>query len=109
MVVENSTDITAACPLTTKSLSCTYKLNSPFEQTRAGNKITTVFGFAGALEFKNGKIQWAFTTNNTTTRTITLAINAEIKLGNVHANIAWNMTMEGGEIKGVTFLLGFSV
>lgn len=80
-----------------------------FEQNRAGNKTTTTFGFAGKLEFKQGSIQWAFTTNNTTTRTITLAVNVDINIGNsTQLDARLNLAMENGQLKGVTFFLGIA-
>ena len=79
-----------------------------FEQNRAGNKKTTTFGFSGKLQFNNnkGSIEWAFTTDNTTTKTITLAINVDINVGAVQLDARLNLTMEGGQTKGVTFFLG---
>ena len=78
-----------------------------FEQNRAGNKTTTTFGFSGQLQFKQGTIQWAFTTDNTTTRTITLAINVDINIGdNTQIDSRLLLQMEGGQMKSVTFFLG---
>ncbi|HKY45005.1 MAG TPA: hypothetical protein VJM50_18080 [Pyrinomonadaceae bacterium] len=79
-----------------------------FEQNRAGNKKTTTFGFSGKLQFNNnkGSIEWAFTTDNTTTKTITLAINVDITVGAVQLDARLNLQMEGGQTKGVTFFLG---
>ena len=80
-----------------------------FEQNRAGNKTTTTFGFSGKLEFKQGSIQWAFTTDNTTTKTITLAINVDINLSNhTQLDARLNLAMENGQLKGVTFFLGIA-
>lgn len=79
-----------------------------FEQNRAGNKTTTTFGFSGKLQFnKNkGSIEWAFTTDNTTSKTITLALNVDINVGDAQIDARLNLTMEGGQMKGVTFFLG---
>lgn len=79
-----------------------------FEQNRAGNKTTTTFGFSGKLQFNQnkGSIEWAFTTDNTTTRTITLAINVDINVGDVQLDARLNLKMEGGQVKGITFFLG---
>ena len=79
-----------------------------FEQNRAGNKKTTTFGFSGKLQFNNnkGSIEWSFTTDNTTTKTITLAINVDINVGEVQLDARLNLQMEGGQMKGVTFFLG---
>lgn len=80
-----------------------------FEQNRAGNRTTTTFGFAGKLEFKSGSIQWAFTTENTTTKTITLAVNVDITIGNnTQLDARLNLAMEGGQLKGITFFLGIA-
>ena len=79
-----------------------------FEQNRAGNKTTTTFGFSGKLQFNGnkGSIEWAFTTDNTTTKTITLAINVDINVGAAQLDARLNLQMEGGQMKGVTFFLG---
>ena len=78
-----------------------------FEQNRAGNRTRTTFGFAGKLEFKAGTIQWAFTTDNTVTRTITLAVNVDINIGDsTQLDARLNLVMEGGQMKGITFFLG---
>jgi hypothetical protein len=78
-----------------------------FEQNRAGNRTRTTFGFAGKLEFKAGTIQWAFTTDNTVTKTITLAVNVDINIGDsTQLDARLNLVMEGGQMKGITFFLG---
>lgn len=79
-----------------------------FEQNRAGNKTTTTFGFSGKLQFNQnkGSIEWAFLTDNTTTKTITLAINVDINLGSTQLDARLNLKMEGGQMKGITFFLG---
>jgi hypothetical protein len=79
-----------------------------FEQNRAGNKTTTTFGFSGKLQFNGnkGSIEWAFKTDNTTTKTITLAVNVDINVGEVQLDARLNLQMEGGQMKGVTFFLG---
>ena len=79
-----------------------------FEQNRAGNKTSTTFGFSGKLQFNGnkGSIEWAFTTDNTTTKTITLAINVDINVGATQIDARLNLKMEGGQMKGVTFFLG---
>jgi len=80
-----------------------------FEQNRAGNKTTTTFGFSGKLEFKQGSIQWAFATDNTTSKTITLAINVDINLSNhTQLDARLNLAMENGQLKAVTFFLGIA-
>ena len=79
-----------------------------FEQNRAGNKTSTTFGFSGKLQFigNKGSIEWAFTTDNTTTKTITLALNVDINVGATQIDARLNLKMEGGQMKGVTFFLG---
>ena len=79
-----------------------------FEQNRAGNKTTTTFGFSGKLQFNGnkGSIEWAFTTDNTTTKTVTLAINVDINVGATQIDARLNLKMEGGQMKGITFFLG---
>jgi hypothetical protein len=79
-----------------------------FEQNRAGNKTTTTFGFSGKLQFNQnkGSIEWAFTTDNTTTKTITLAVNVDINIGSTQLDARLNLKMEGGQMKGITFFLG---
>ena len=79
-----------------------------FEQNRAGNKTTTTFGFSGKLQFNGnkGSIEWAFKTDNTTTKTITLAINVDINVGAAQIDARLNLQMEGGQMKGITFFLG---
>jgi hypothetical protein len=78
-----------------------------FEQNRAGNKTRTTFGFAGKLEFKAGTIAWSFTTDNTVTKTITLAVNVDINIGDsTQLDARLNLVMEGGQLKGITFFLG---
>lgn len=79
-----------------------------FEQNRAGNRTTTTFGFSGKLQFNGnkGSIEWAFTTDNTTTKTITLAINVDINIGDKQIDARLNLNMEGGKAKGITFFLG---
>ncbi len=103
-----STTISISGKFTAVMGSTTLQAGFTFEQNRAGNKKTTTFGFSGKLQFNNnkGSIEWAFTTDNTTTKTITLAINVDINVGAVQLDARLNLTMEGGQTKGVTFFLG---
>lgn len=103
-----STTISISGKFTAVMGSTTLLAGFTFEQNRAGNKKTTTFGFSGKLQFNNnkGSIEWAFTTDNTTTKTITLAINVDINVGAVQLDARLNLTMEGGQTKGVTFFLG---
>lgn len=77
-----------------------------FNQVRAGNNLTTTFGFAGRLVGKAGAVQWVFSTDNAATRTITLAVNSEIRLGDARLDARLNVNFEDGQVKGTTFLLG---
>jgi hypothetical protein len=78
-----------------------------FEQTRGASRVTTTFGFAGAVEMKNGTIQFAFASNSIT-KTITLAINADIRLGSASLDQSLNIKLENGQVASVKFLLGVS-
>lgn len=86
------------------------KAGFTFEQKRAGNQpVTTTFGFAGELEFKNGKIQWTFTTTNTATKSIVLSILVDIKISDTaQLDARLNLLMEGGKVRGITFFLGIA-
>ncbi|MBS1807678.1 MAG: hypothetical protein JST84_05750 [Acidobacteria bacterium] len=70
---------------------------------------TRTFGFNTQLTHKNGKIQVNFLTTNSTTKSIVLEINVDIRLGQAHVDSSLNLTMENGEVKGVTFMLGVSI
>jgi hypothetical protein len=76
----------------------------------SGAVTSTTFAFAGELKIKNSTtVQWAFSTMNTTARTITLTVGTEIKLANGAVGDArLNLTTAGGAVQGVTFLLGVS-
>ena len=78
-----------------------------FEQTRGASKVTTTFGFAGQVEMKNGTIRFAFASNSVT-KAITLAINADIRLGPASIDESLNIQLEGGQVKSIRFLLGVS-
>lgn len=103
-----STTISVSGKFTAVIGSASLLAGFSFEQNRAGNKTTTTFGFSGKLQFnKNkGSIEWAFTTDNTTTKTITLAINVDINVGGTQLDARLNLKMEGGQMKGITFFLG---
>jgi len=69
---------------------------------------STTFAFAGELKIKNAAtVTWTFSTTNTATRTISLAVGTDIKLGNFSADARLNLTSSNGQV-GVTFLLGVS-
>jgi hypothetical protein len=79
-----------------------------FEQTRGADKITTIFGFAGVLQAgPNNTIQWSFASNSAT-KTIDLAVNADIRLGKVNIDPALNLQLANGQVVGIKFLLGVS-
>jgi len=80
-----------------------------FEQVRTSGVVTsTTFAFAGELKIKNAAtVTWTFSTTNTATRTISLAVGTDIKLGNFSADARLNLTSSNGQV-GVTFLLGVS-
>ena len=83
-----------------------------FEQTRGGdplnpNKVTTTFGFAGAVTMKNGTIQWTFASNSAT-KTVALTVNVDIRLGEASLDSSLNITLENGQVASVKFLLGVS-
>ncbi len=89
--------------------STNLKAGFSFEQNRAGNKTVTTFGFDGVLEFKNGKIQWSFKTDNTTVKTIVLAVNVDIRVSDqVQLDARLNLAMENGKLRGITFFLGIA-
>ena len=82
-----------------------------FQQVRSSGAVTsTTFAFAGELQIRDGTtVQWAFSTTNTTTRTIDLTVGTQIRLKNGAAiDARLNLTTAGGEVQSVTFLLGVS-
>jgi hypothetical protein len=87
--------------------STSVQVGFTFEQTRGADKVTTTFGFAGKLTMKNGTIQWAFASNSAT-KTVTLTVNVDIKLGNASLDQSLNITLQNGKVASVTFLLGIS-
>jgi len=77
------------------------------QQKSSGLVTTTTFAFAGELKIKNSTtVTWAFSTTNATTRTINLSVGADIRLGNASVDARLNLTSSGGQVQGVTFLLG---
>ena len=75
-----------------------------FSQTFGANsRITRTVAFNGSLEFSQGKLQWAITATGST---VELAVGADIRLGDVQADARLNITLSGGEVAGITFLLG---
>jgi hypothetical protein len=78
-----------------------------FTQTFGGtnNQITRTTAFNGALAFSNGGIQWAFSAIGTS---VELALGADIKLGPVQTDVRLNLPIDGGQVGGVTCLLGIN-
>lgn len=76
-----------------------------FTQVRDGQSVTTTFAFGGKIQFTNGTIEFAFAANSAT-KTISLSVGADIQLGAVSTNAKLNIDMGGGQLQGVTFLLG---
>ncbi|MFN0101362.1 MAG: hypothetical protein ACKV2U_04645 [Bryobacteraceae bacterium] len=76
-----------------------------FTQVRDGQSVTTTFAFGGKVQFTNGTIEFAFASNSAT-RTISLTVGADIKLGKANIDARFNVDMGGGAVQGVTFLLG---
>ncbi len=78
-----------------------------FDQVRDGQKVTTTFGFAGKIQSSAGTFVFSFNTPNGTAGTINLSLNADIKLSSkASADVRLNVDVGGGQLKGVTFLLG---
>lgn len=71
----------------------------------AGNQITRTAAFSGTLAFNGSQVQWTF---SATGATIDLAVSVDIKLGPVQLDARLNLPMAGGQMSGVTFLLGVS-
>jgi hypothetical protein len=83
-----------------------------FEQVRGGdplnpNKVTTTFGFAGAITMKNGQIQFSFASNSAT-KSVVLTVNVDIRLGAASLDSSLNITLQNGQVASVKFLLGIS-
>ncbi|MDP8980257.1 MAG: hypothetical protein M3O35_06675 [Acidobacteriota bacterium] len=77
-----------------------------YQQTFGGTgALTRTAGFHGDLTFANGEIQWKF---EITGQTVTLAIGVDVKLGPVALDARLNLTLDHGQVAGVTFLLGIS-
>jgi hypothetical protein len=77
-----------------------------YQQTFGGSgALTRTAGFHGDLTFANGEIQWKFAI---TGQTVTLAIGVDVKLGPVALDARLNLTLDHGQVAGVTFLLGVS-
>ena len=71
----------------------------------ASNQITRTAAFQGSVKFADGQVQWTF---SATGSTLELAIGTDIKLGSIQADARLNIGMDGGELAGVTFMLGIN-
>jgi len=77
-----------------------------YQQTFGGSgALTRTAGFHGDLTFAGGEVQWKFAI---TGQTVTLAIGVDVKLGPVALDARLNLTLDHGQVAGVTFLLGVS-
>ena len=77
-----------------------------YQQTFGGSgALTRTASFHGDLTFANGEVQWKFAI---TGQTVTLAIGVDVKLGPASLDARLNLTLDHGQVAGVTFLLGFS-
>lgn len=80
-----------------------------FQQVRASGQVTsTVVGFEGELQFKNGStVNWVFSSSNAATRTISLAVGAEIQLSDkASLDGRLNLQTSNGKVQSVSLLLG---
>jgi len=71
----------------------------------AGNQITRTAAFSGTIAFTGGQVQWTFGATGTT---IDLAVGVDIKLGSIQLDVRLNLPVDGGQMAGVTCLLGVS-
>jgi hypothetical protein len=67
--------------------------------------LSRTANFDGDLTFSGGEVQWTF---QATGQTVALATTVDVKLGPVSADARLNLTMDNGQVSGVTFLLGIS-
>ena len=80
-----------------------------FQQVQASGQVTTtVVGFEGELQFKNGStVNWVFSSSNAATRTISLAVGADIQLSDkVSLDGRLNLQTSNGKVQSVSLLLG---
>ena len=78
-----------------------------FTQVRDGQSVTNTIAFGGRVQFTNGTLEFSFLANSAT-KTITLSVGTDIKLGPANVDAKLNVDMGGGTVQGVTFLLGVS-
>lgn len=80
-----------------------------FQQVQASGQVTTtVVGFEGELQFKNSStVNWVFSSSNAATRTISLAVGADIQLSDkVSLDGRLNLQTSNGKVQSVSLLLG---
>ena len=65
-------------------------------------------GFEGELQFKNSStVNWVFSSSNAATRTISLAVGADIQLSDkVSLDGRLNLQTSNGKVQSVSLLLG---
>jgi hypothetical protein len=77
-----------------------------FQQTfGSSGTISRTAAFDGSLSFTGGEVQWTF---QLTGQTVTLALNVDVKLGPANMDSRLNLTLDDGQVSGITFLLGVS-
>lgn len=77
-----------------------------FQQTfGSSGAISRTAAFDGSLSFTGGEVQWTF---QLTAQTVTLALNVDVKLGPASVDSRLNLTLDNGQVSGITFLLGVS-
>jgi hypothetical protein len=77
-----------------------------FQQTfGSSGTISRTAAFDGSLNFSGGEVQWTF---QLTGQTVNLALNVDVKLGAANLDSRLNLTLDNGQVSGITFLLGVS-
>ncbi len=77
-----------------------------FQQTfGSSGTISRTAAFDGSLDFSGGEVQWTF---QLTGQTVNLALNVDVKLGAANLDSRLNLTLDNGQVSGITFLLGVS-
>jgi hypothetical protein len=82
-----------------------FSFSQTFGGSAGSGTLTRTAAFNGDLTFANGEIQWKFAL---TGQTITLAIGVDIKTGPVNIDARLNLTLDHGQVAGITFMLGVS-
>jgi len=78
-----------------------------FSQVRAGNTITTSFGFNGTLTLSNiGQVQWQFQMN---AQSINVSLGGQVQLKDgIRIDGRFNLQSENGTVKSITGMFGIS-